>query len=517
MSFISFKFIIFLLIVLVLYYIVPKKYQWVFLLAVSYVFYLFSGLKPLIFILLTTLTTYGGARWMENIKQKSSVKKSEAKSKNRRVLILLAVLNFGILGMLKYYNFFAKQIDSLFGLFKYDVSMPLVNIVLPLGISFYTFQAIGYCIDVYRGKYHAETNLLRHALFISFFPQIIQGPISRYDDLGKQLREYHYFSYKNFTYGAQLMLWGFFKKLVIADRAGVLVSQVFSDPGSYDGLQTFVAFGIYAIQIYADFSGGIDIARGAAEMAGIDLIENFRRPYFGTSVAEYWRRWHMSLTNWMKDYVFFPIALSKRSARIGRWARKNMKKGSKIAKQLPTYFPTFVTFFLIGIWHGAGWGYIVYGLYNSIIIVGSMALTPAFDKMKGGLHINDKSFAWKCFCIARTFLIMMYGKAIVRASSVGAAVSMMKNTLGMFHFADFVSRMTSMGLTGRNLVVLFGACVIFFIVSVLQENGITIRDALSKKPLALRWAVLLCIFTITVVFGVFGEGYNASAFVYRNF
>lgn len=515
MSFISLNFIVFLLIVFVLYYLVPKKYQWVFLLIASYTFYLFSGVKALLFILLTTLTTYGAARWMEGNKEKCK-NKAEAKQKNKVVLTLLAILNFGILGMLKYYNFFAQQVDSLFAFFKYDVNMPLVNIVLPLGISFYTFQAIGYSIDVYRNKYSAEKNLLRYALFISFFPQIIQGPISRYDDLGKQLKEYHYFSYKNLTYGAQLMLWGFFKKLVIADRAGILVTEVFAHSGSYDGLQTFIAFGVYAVQIYADFSGGIDIARGTAEIAGIDLVENFRRPYFGTSVAEYWRRWHMSLTNWMKNYVFFPITLSKRSAKIGRWARKNMK-GSIIGKQLPAYFPTFVTFFLIGIWHGAGWGYIVYGLYNSIIIVGSMFLTPVFNKTKSLLHINDKSFLWKCFCIARTFLIMMYGKAIVRADSVGTATGMMKKTLHMFDFSDLMSRMTGMGLTGRNLLVLFCACVIFFMISVLQENGIKIRDALAERPLVLRWVLLLALFTIIAVFGVYGEGYSASSFVYRNF
>jgi D-alanyl-lipoteichoic acid acyltransferase DltB (MBOAT superfamily) len=515
MSFISLNFLVFLLIVVTLYYVMPKKYQWVFLLAASYAFYLFSGVKPLIFIVLTTLTTYGGARWMENVKEKSE-KKSDAKKKNRKMLILIVVANFGILAMLKYYNFFAKQIDAAFSLFKYDVSMPLVNIMLPLGISFYTFQAVGYCIDVYRNKYHAETNLLRYALFISFFPQIIQGPISRYDDLGKQLREYHRFSYRNFTYGAQLMLWGFFKKLVIADRAGVLVSQVFGDPGSYDGLQTFAAMAVYAVQIYADFAGGIDIARGAAEMMGIDLVENFRRPYFGTSVAEYWRRWHMSLTNWMKDYVFFPITLSKRSAKIGRWARKNMK-GSVIGKQLPTYFPTFVTFFLIGIWHGAGWGYIVYGLYNSTIIVVSMMLTPVFDKLKSWLHINGKSFGWKCFCIVRTFLMMMFGKTIVRASSVGTAFGMMKKCLGMFDFSDFAGRMTAMGLSGKGLIVLTAACAVFFIVSVLQENGIKVRDALARKPLVLRWAVFLVLLTVITVFGVYGEGYSASTFVYRNF
>ncbi len=390
MSFLSFQFVIFIGIVFILYYTVFRNRQWILLLVSSYIFYLMGGVSALVFILSTTVTVYAAGRLMERVKEKSDSRKA-AKASNKKILIGVVLINFGILLMLKYFNFIAENINSAFAIFEYDVNLPLVNVLLPLGISFYTFQSIGYAIDVYRDKYEAETNPARFALFISFFPQVIQGPISRYDNLGAKLKEKHKFSYKQFKFGAQLFLWGCFKKLVIADRAGILVSQVFDDHTSYDGLQVFVAVFLYAIQIYADFSGGIDMARGVAQALDIDLIQNFRRPYFATSVAEYWRRWHMSLTQWMRDYVFFPLTLSKASSRIGKWGRKHLK--GNLGKQLPSYLPTFVTFFLIGIWHGAGWGFIFYGFYNATIIVLSMAFTPVFQAV-------TENFAYQYRCSA---------------------------------------------------------------------------------------------------------------------
>lgn len=415
MSFISFQFIVFMAVVTLLYYLVPKKYQWVLLLIASYGFFLYGGVTPLIFILSTTLTVYGGGRWMEHVKATAASKKA-AKATNRRILTLITVFNFGILLMLKYYNFFAESVNHGLGVFAYDSQLPLINIVLPLGISFYTFQSIGYLIDVYRNKYAAEKSLPRFALFISYFPILVQGPISRYNDLGTQLREEHQFDYRTFKFGMQLALWGFFKKMVIADRIGTAVSTVFGDYAQFDGFQTGLAIILYALQIYLDFSGGIDIARGCSEMLGITLMENFQRPYFGNTVSEYWRRWHIALTSWMRDYVFFPLTLSKFSNKVGKWGRKHIK--GSIGKQLPSYFPTFVTFFLIGVWHGAGWGFIVFGLYNATIIVVSMILTPVFQRMIKFFHINEKSFGWKVFQIARTFLIMAAGKTLTRASSV---------------------------------------------------------------------------------------------------
>ena len=519
MSFISLQFLLFLGVVVFLYYICPKKIQWLFLLLASYAFYFFSGITPLLFVVSSTILVYLCGIWMRHVIA-THKKKSEAKKVNKRILLLAVFIEFGILLTLKYYNFIAENINSAFSVFAYDGSLPLINLILPLGISFYTFQAVGYLIDIYRNKYEAEGNLLRMALFLSFFPQVIQGPISRYDNLGKQLRETHYFSYQNLKYGALLMLWGYFKKLVIADSAGVLVSQVFDHWGWYDPVQVAVAIIVYAIQIYADFSGGIDMARGAAQIMGIDLIDNFKRPYFGTSVAEYWRRWHMSLTNWMRDYVFFPLTLSKTSSKIGKWGRKHI--GGTIGKQISTYIPTFITFFLIGIWHGAGWGFITYGLYNATIIVVSMILTPGFTVIKKKIHLKDSFLPWKIFQILRTFLIMAIGKCITRAADVPTAFGMLRKCCGMFvghsfpgHY--FTIRMASMGLSTIEVIVLVSACGLFFLVSLLQENGVKIRETLTRCPLLLRWAIYLAMIGIVLVLGHYGSGYSASDFVYRNF
>lgn len=515
MSFVSVTFLAFLAGVVVLYYTVPKRFQGVMLLAASFVFYISAGLRAVLFILMTAVVVFLGGRTMERVKA-STKKKKEAKQRNKKILLLEVLLNFGVLLVLKYYNFAAENITALLGLFHYDAALPLVNLTLPLGISFYTFQAIGYTIDVYKDKYAAEGNFFRFLLFISFFPQMTQGPISRYDALGPQLAAPHPFDSKNLKYGLQLMLWGYFKKLVIADRAGILVSQVFGAPGGYDGFQTFTAMALYALQIYTDFSGGIDMARGAAQMMDIDLVDNFRQPYFGTSVAEYWRRWHMSLTNWMRDYVFFPITLSKFSTKIGKWGRKHL---GKIGKQLPAYLPTFVTFTLIGIWHGAGWGFIVYGLLNSALIILSMMLSGTFETWKKALHIRDTSFGWKCFTIVRTFLIMMYAKTVTRAESVPAAFSMMRRSLTLFAAseASVGARLTALGLTGPDLIVLALATALLFTISVLRERSIGIRDSIAARPFPVRWIIWLALLAAVLVFGVYGEGYSASEFVYRNY
>ena len=519
MTFISLQFLLFLGIVVVLYYICPKKIQWLFLLLASYTFYFFSGITPLLFVVSSTCLVYLCGVWMKRVID-THKKKSEAKKINKRILLLAVFIEFGVLLVLKYYNFIAENLNSAFSVFAYDGSLPLINLILPLGISFYTFQAVGYLIDIYRNKYQAEVNPLRLALFLSFFPQVIQGPISRYDNLGTQLKEYHYFSYQNLKYGAQLMLWGYFKKLVIADSAGALVSQVFGHWEWYDSFQIFIAIVVYALQIYADFSGGIDMARGAAQIMGIDLIDNFKRPYFGTSVAEYWRRWHMSLTNWMRDYVFFPLTLSKTSSKIGKWGRKHI--GGTIGKQISTYIPTFVTFFLIGIWHGAGWGFIVYGLYNATIIVVSMVLTPGFTVIKNTIHLKDSFIPWKIFQILRTFLIMAIGKCITRADSVPMAFGMLRKCCDMFFAGhmpfDYLSiRMASMGLNSLEVIALIGGVIVFFCVSLLQENGVRIRETVTRCPLLIRWILYLALIGAVLVLGHYGSGYSASDFVYRNF
>ena len=390
-----------------------------------------------------------------------------------------------------------------------------LGVLIPLGISFYTFQTAAYIIDLYRSKIEADRNILKFALFVSFFPQMVQGPISRYDQLAGQLYEGHALTYKNLTYGAQLMLWGFFKKLVIADRAAILVNQVFDNYGDYQGGVVFVALLFYTIQIYGDFSGGIDIARGAARMLGIDMTHNFMRPYFSDSISEFWRRWHMSLSFWCRDYIFFTISLSKTFGKLGKSLRKVL--GDRIGKLFPVLVAQMATFLTIGLWHGAEFKYIAYGLYNGGIIILGLLLEPYLKKLISLLHINVESAGWKVFRVLRTFFLIVMGRMFPKALSFGAAIYMFGAMFRGGGAVPFSEEILTLGLDAADFLILLGGCIVWFIISWNQEKGTGIRDAIAERPLALRWLLFLAAFAAVLILGVYGPGYDASAFIYRGF
>ena len=419
------------------------------------------------------------------------------------------ICNFGILVFLKYFRYYIEAIaDSYMG-----IQLEL-GVLIPLGISFYTFQTAAYIIDLYRGKIDADRNIFKFALFVSFFPQIIQGPISRYDQLADQLYEGHDFSYTNLTHGMQLMLWGFFKKIVIADRVAILVTQVFDNYGDYRGAVVFVALLFYSIQIYADFSGGIDIARGVAQTMGINMTHNFMRPYFSSSISEFWRRWHMSLSFWCRDYIFYPISLSKMFGRMG----KNLRKifGDRIGKLFPVLVAQMATFLTIGLWHGAEFKYIAYGLYNGGIIILGLLLEPQLKKLREALKINAAGTGWKLFCIIRTFLLIVMGRIFPKSVSFSAAITMF---CSMFrgNGEGGAKLLFSLGLGAADFLIIFLCCTLWFVISFKQEKGIKIRESLGSKRLPYRWAALLLGFAAILVLGVYGPGYDASAFIYRGF
>ena len=375
MTLTSLSFYLLVLALLVLYYLVPKRFQWVVLLIGSYAFYAFVCLRYMGFIVVTTLTTYFGARGMDAMtahmeqtvaahkqdweREERKAYKKRCKSRRKALMIAILLLNFGILAVLKYYNFFAESMETLFASVGLTVSLGHIGLLLPLGISFYTFQSMGYVLDVYREKVPAERNVGKLALFVSFFPQIIQGPIGVYDQLAHQLYAEHRYSFDNIRFGAQLILWGFFKKLVIADRAVGMIHTVAGAYTDYAGTYVLLAALVYALQLYADFSGGIDISRGVAQMFGITMGENFRRPYFSRTLTEYWHRWHISLGDWLRNYLFYPLSISKAFLNWGRHAKQHL--GNHIGKVLPTAVASLITFLIIGLWHGASWNFILWG------------------------------------------------------------------------------------------------------------------------------------------------------------
>lgn len=533
MSFTSFAFLACLFILTLIYYLVPKKAQWVILLIASYAFYIFSGVKAVVYLVGVTAIGYAAGLIMQKMRDnykkeiaslgpdadkavKREIKK-KGTDKIKKVQALFVVICLGILIVVKYLNDGIGNLNEIFSLFRYDVTVPYINILVPLGISFFTFQSLGYIVDIGRGKYDAERNFFKYALFISFFPSIVQGPINRFNDVGKQLISEHKFDYNNFVWGAELILWGFFKKLVIADRVAPIVTTVFSaDYLNYSGTEYLFAIIAYGMQIYGDFSGGIDIARGAAQILGIDMPDNFQRPYFSTSLAEFWRRWHITLGGFMRDYVFYSIMLSKPITKMSKWAKKHIS--AYMGKTLPSIITSFCVFTLIGIWHGANSKQVAFGLYNATVVSLGIALTPVFNWIIQKLKINTGNFSYKVFQIVRTFLVISIARIFPKAPSLHAALHIIKAI-----FTDIDPNcilggkrtIFSLGVDGKNLFVVFIACLVLLTVSVLQENGLKIRETLSKQSWVFRWTLILLLFIVVLVYGVYGPGFSASDFIYQ--
>lgn len=532
MSFIQINFWIFLLIAMIIYYVLPKKYQWVCLLISSYVFYVYAGIKTIGYIVFTTLTTYVGALVISKIeeekknellinketltlKEKKQIKEN-SKKRQKKIFWCVLLINFGILAFLKYFNFVAENINYIFNIFTVNKGDPIkLGLLLPLGISFYTFQSMGYLIDVYNGKYKAEKNLTRFALFVSFFPQIIQGPINRFDKLAVQLYEHRSFDLKKFQYGAQLILWGLFKKLVIADRAVVIVNKIFDNNQNYGGALIVVGILFYSLQQYADFSGGIDVAMGIAEQFGIHMSENFKRPYFSTSLSEFWRRWHITLGAWMRDYVFYPLALTKKMSKITKVANKYL--GKKIGKIMPVAIANIVVFLIVGIWHGPYWHYVTWGLYNGIILALSAFLEPFYNWIKRITKVNTTCFSYHLFAILRTFFVVNLGWYFDRGNGLKASFQMLHTTVTNFKLYQLMDgTILNLGLKSLDFKILFAATIILFVISVMQESGIKIREFLSVQNLVFRWSVFYTLIFIIMVFS-YSTGDSSGGFMYAQF
>lgn len=526
----SLNFVLFVAIVCLIYFVFPKKIKWVVLLVANYIFYFICSKWLIVYMLITTLSIYILALIMGKIDVKTKEKcreeadrkiKKEIKNKekrNKKLLVALAVLiNFGILIALKYCNFINQNLNAFFNAIKVTIRMPLKNIVLPLGISYYTLQAISYVVDVYRGKYLPDKHFGRVALFVSFFPQMVEGPIGRYDELANQLYEPHKFNYKNVKIGIQLMLWGYFKKMVIADRAGMYVNAVFGNYQAYAGLPTFMAAAMYTLQIYAEFSGCIDIVRGVAQIFGITMAENFKRPFFSKSVQEFWRRWHITLGTWFKEYIFYPISFSKLTVKISELAKKVFKT-SYITKLIPAIFALFFVWFGNGIWHGASWKYIFYGLYYYIIMVLGMLLEPLGKRILKIVKINKDTFSYKLFQIIRTSIFVVFGMLIFRAGNLHIAWKMFKQIFTITNLEMlFNGRLFAIGITNADFNILVVSVIIIFIVSLLQEKGYKIREEIAKQNLPFRWLLYYIIIFAIIIFGIYGPGYVASNFIYGQF
>ena len=543
MTYTSLNFLFFVLAVALVYFIFPwKKYRWTILLAASAIFYCLASYKYAAFILFTAISTLLFGIWIEKVnnngkallkerkgdwdREQKKTFKNRLKVKKRWIMAFCLILNFGILAFLKYYNFFAGSLNDILGSFGVNFSAPTLELFLPLGISFYTFQSMGYIVDVYREKVQAQRNPFKFLLFVSFFPQIIQGPISMYDQLAHQLYEPHDFDFTRFKHGCQLILWGFFKKLVIADRAVIAINAVtetYAGYNKYSGTTlTFIVL-LYAFQLYADFSGGIDISRGVAQILGIDMIDNFKRPYFSKSINEYWRRWHISLGAWMKNYIFNPLAISapflNASKKMRGTSFGKTKAGAHIAKVLPTAFASLIVFLVVGVWHGASYKYVAFGLWNGVIIMLSTLMQPLFDGVVDKLHINRKNWLFCFFQMFRTFLVVLVGYVFDVAPSFKQGIMTITRFFTDQSFSRGLAEILKLGLTWKDYILLALCVVIVLIISIIQErhSDTTMRALLDKKPFILRFFLYFFLVMAVIIFGIYGSGYAAADFVYMQF
>lgn len=504
MAFTSWTFVLFVAAAVAVYALLPQRVRWVALLAASYGFYLWGGWKTVGYLLLTTLTTYAAGLLLTNLNGKEG-DKSALRRRKKAVVWAALLVNFGMLFVLKYWGFTA----SLFGLAGFDF-------VLPLGVSFYIFQSVGYVIDCYRGKYPAQRNPAKFALFVSFFPQMVQGPISRYDQLAPQLFEGARPRADDLKYGLQLALWGYLKKLVIADRAAVVVNAVFGSYREQGGAVLAAGVLFYCVQLYCDFSGGIDITRGVARLFGVELIENFKRPIFAVSLADYWRRWHISLGQWLRDYLFYPMALSKPLARLGKWSRRVI--GGKLGKILATSVATFTIYFVIGIWHGANFRYIAYGFWNGAIITASLLLENRFQAARERLGVRPESGLTRGFQMARTAALVFIGRYITRAPRLTAAGWMLLQLFRAPRFhALWDGTMLTFGLSGQDMLVVWLGVAVLLAVEAYQERGGHVRAALERKNWFIQWLSILLPLAALLVFGVFRGSYIPAGFIYQQF
>lgn len=531
MSLLSMEFVIFWLITTLIYFIVPLKWRWTVLLCASYVFYFFGGIGTGYFMIITTVCVYicglmldkCNKRFDDYVKSHPDITKQEKKAykskvqKSKKGIVAVGlVISFAILVFLKYFNFLSEQTFSILHIFGVNTNAPQIDLALPLGISFYTLQATSYIIDIHRGKYKAEKNFAKLALYVSFFPQMIQGPIGRYDLLAHQLYEGHKFDFTKAKHGAELILWGVIKKIVLAETVGTIANTVFGNYDKYTGFVIFIGSVAYGLQLYADFSGGMDIVCGIAQIFGIEMSVNFERPYFARSIAEFWRRWHITLGAWMKDYVFYSIFFSKASSKFRKKAKS--KSTSYIIKMLPTFLATFVSFLLVGIWHGSSWKYVAYGLWNSCIISMSTLLEPFYEKVIKKLKINTECFSFKLFQIVRTFILVSIGRIFSRADSFMISVKMLKRMFSEFNpwiFTD--GTILNLGLEAKQLNLVIFITIVLFVVSLMQESGIKIRQKLDEQNTLFRWCVIICAVLFLMIYGAYGSSFSASDFVYQQF
>lgn len=494
MLFNSLEFLFFLPIVIFLYFAIPHRFRWILMLVASYTFYMFWRVDYSLILIFSTIIDYVCGRMMSRLSFENPYRKVW--------LWISLVSNLGILFIFKYFNFFNSAAKDLATFFGVEYAIPSLELLLPMGISFYTFQTMSYSIDVYNNRVKAEKHFGIFALFVTFFPQLVAGPIERAENLLNQLRRKNSFDFDRLLYGLQLIGWGLFKKVVIADRLARLVNEVYNDPTSYQGLPLVLATIFFAFQIYCDFSGYSDIAIGSARILGYDLMVNFKRPYFSKSIKEFWSRWHISLSTWFRDYVYIPLG----GNRVVKWR---------------WYYNVFIVFLISGVWHGANWTFIIWGALHGFYQISSFVFNRYILKVSNFIRVNKFPFLLKVSNIFITFLLVCFAWIFFRANSLSDAIYIVKN-LHVGFFQDIVYSVSNFNGLRNSLLYLnhdfetfvlavLGVIILIF-VEFVNRSKVHSFSLPTNSRIGFVTAAYLLILAI-LLFGVF----DSNAFIYFQF
>ena len=495
MQFTSLNFLIFFIIVCTLYFVIPHKFRWVWLLICSYYFYMSLNPKYAIVMATSTIITYLSGLLIENANKIHNKKKS---TQLKKFWVIASISsNLGILFLFKYYHFFNISLSRLLNLFRISIHMPSFDYLLPLGISFYTLQALSYTIDVYRKDVAPEKNLGKYALFVSFFPQVVSGPIEKSKNMLHQFDENHFFDYDRVKNGLLIILWGIFIKIVVADRLAILVNTVYETPNNYKGFATLIATVFFTFQIYCDFMSYSDIARGTAEVLGFKVTNNFNQPYLSKSIKEFWSRWHVSLSSWFKDYLYFPLGGNRRG-------------------KLRTYYNIMIVFLVSGLWHGTTFNFIIWGGLHGFYQIGGYLLKPFREKAIKTFKLETKAFSFKLIQVLITFTLVNFAWIFFKSTSFLTAITIIKN---VFYFNPWVfidGSIFKLGLDSKDFSIAIIGIVLVSTVDIMRRTK-NLRIQLSKQNTIFRWVTYIGAIVTILVFGMYGPGYNMQQFIYSKF
>lgn len=528
-SYFSMAYLVFFLpVVILIYSLCRAKQKKYFLLAASYAFFWLISGKLVVYLALSTLFIHYFGIWLERLNDEEEKCLNETERENRKavkaqylkrkrmVLGFAAALHIGILLVLKYSAFFTENVNVLFKVLNVPLELIIPNYVMPIGISFFTMQAVSYVFDVYRGTIKADDNIVRLALFMSFFPQIVEGPICRYEQTANQLWNVSKIEYKNLTFGLQRILFGMMKKMVVADRLNPFIVEVFTYYENYDGGIVALAALCYTIQLYMDFSGAMDAVVGTAQIFGVNMPENFERPFFSKTISDFWARWHISLGAWFKDYIFYPVTLSKPVKKLTNKIKK--KAGTYFGLLVASAIALFCVWICNGLWHGAAWNYIFFGMYHfAFILLGNM-IEPFAKKFRKKLHLNQNWRAYQLLQILRTGVLVVIGELFFNAHGLKSGLIMFKMLVTDFTVKNFsFENFDAMGMDRHDFIIVGVTLLIVLFVSILKENGMEIRETLAQKNVVVRWSVMYALILFIIIFGAYGLGYIPVNPMYANF